>query len=61
MTMGLWGRIRSSTISWLVISAFFVFLDVVDGAPYPSWSLVLVFTFSLWPLFFAVRWISRGF
>ena len=61
MTMGLWGRIRSSTISWLVISAFFVFLDVVDGAPYLSWSLILVFTFLLWPLFFAVRWVSRGF
>lgn len=61
MTMGLWGRIRSSTISWLVISAFFVFLDFVDGVPVPSWSLIFVFIFSLWPLFFAIRWISRGF
>ena len=35
MTLGLWGRIRSSTISWLVISAFFFALDVVDGFPFP--------------------------
>ena len=61
MTLGLWGRIRSSTISWLVISAFFFGLDVVDGFPFPSWSLILILVFMFWPLYFAVRWIVRGF
>ncbi len=61
MTMGLWGRVRSSTTSWLVISAFFIALDVVDGAPYVSWSAIPVVVFMLWPLYFAVRWVTRGF
>ena len=61
MTLGLWGRIRSSTVSWLVISAFFFALDVVDGFPFPSWSLILILVFMMWPLYFAVRWIVRGF
>lgn len=61
MTLGLWGRIRSSTVSWLVISSFFFGLDVVDGFPFPSWSLILIVVFMMWPLYFAVRWIARGF
>ena len=43
------------------MSAFFIALDVVDGAPYVSWSAIPVFVFLLWPLYFAVRWVTRGF
>lgn len=57
---GLWGRVRSSVISWLVISIFFLVLDGVDGWPL-SWSFAVMAAFALWPGFFVARWYLRGY
>ena len=57
---GLWGRVRSSVISWLTIWGFFLVLDIIDGMPI-SWSFVVAAVFALWPGFLWGRWQIRGY
>ena len=56
----LWGRIRGASFSWLILTVFFVALDVVDGFPL-SWSVFISLVLALWPGYFALRWYLRGY